>query len=317
MRNFVLSLALASLPTLGWADHVAAVRYMDLGDQVELSVQGAGTIADTPFVIASLGKTMTAVAMLRYVERGKIELEDRVIDVLPAEVTRGLDGIDTVTIRHLLAMTSGLADYYTDAYLQDALDDPDAVQNPVAALRYAKGEPALFQAGGDFDYSNTNYVLAGLILEHVSAQSYAEVMETEVFAPVGMAGSFVFGSAPLPETFPDGHEDGAHVRSYYANMGFGDGGIISTAADIAAFYRALFVQRRLLAPELMAEMLRDRLGSGYGLGIEISDGLYGHSGRDLGFSADVRFDPQSGAVAVVLIADGEAETFWAEDQFLD
>lgn len=317
MRTLALSLAIASLPVVGWADAIASVRYFDDGDQVAVSVVGQGTTADTPFVIASLGKTMTAVALLRYVQRGAIDLDDPVATFLPTSIADGLDGIASVTIRDLLAMTCGLADYYTDDYLDDALDDPETVQTPLVALRYAEDEPALFEAGADFDYSNTNYVIAGIILERLSGRSYAEVMETEVFAPAGMSASFVFGSAPLPRTFPNGHEDGSHVRSYYANTGFGDGGVISTAPDVVAFYRALFVEGRLLSQALQSEMLRDPLGSDYGLGVEIFDGLYGHSGGDLGFAADVRFDPRSGAVAVVLIADGDAETYWAEDRLLD
>jgi D-alanyl-D-alanine carboxypeptidase len=71
-------------------------------------------------------------------------------------------------------------------------------------------------------------------------------MQREVFDVVGMPNAFVFGSQPLPASFPDGHENGDHIRDYYQFDGFGDGGVIATAPDVAKFYRALFIDRSLL-----------------------------------------------------------------------
>jgi CubicO group peptidase (beta-lactamase class C family) len=126
-----------------------------------------------------------------------------------------------------------------------------------------------------------------------------------------MADSFVFGARPLPPRFAEGHAERDLVRRFYSGNGLGDGGVISTAGDVARFYRALFVDRRLLSDASLTAMLRDPTGAGYGMGVEIEDGIAGHSGGDLGYSSDVRIDLQSGVVAVELVASEDVDTVWA------
>jgi len=253
---------------------------------------------------------MTSVAILRLVADGVLSLDKSPRNWLNQETVSGLGGLGGVTLRHLLNMTSSLPDYLTDDYIEDALADPNGVQNPRTALSYAYGERPLFLPGNEFDYSNTNYVLLGMILETATGLSYADAMQRHVFAPAEMTNSFVFGSVALPANFPSGHEDGQHFREYYEAQGFGDGGVISTAPDVAKFYHALFIAENLLTPLMMKEFKRDALGVGYGMGIEIEDGIYGHSGGDLGFSTDVRLEIETGAIAIILIAKGDADTTW-------
>ena len=296
-------------PVVAQADDVQSLRYFALDGRAEVSVMGAGTDIDTAFAIASVGKTMTAVAVLRLAERGVLGLDDPAARWVSADIAAGL-GLGAVTIRHLLTMTSGLPDYYDDDYLEDALEDQAGVQRAEVASAYAFDHVALFRPGAGFDYSNTNYVLLGLILEQATGQSYARVMQREVFDPAGMTESFVFGSRPLPAQFADGHEGGRHVRQYYAGQGFGDGGVISSARDLARFYQALLAEGRLLSDASLAQMLRDPTGQGYGMGIEVEGRILGHSGGDLGFSSDVRFDLTTGAIALTLMARGDADTDW-------
>lgn len=168
----------------------------------------------------------------------------------------------------------------------------------------------MFPPGQGFDYSNTNYVLLGLILEDVTGQTYAKAMDRLVFRPAGMDRSFVFGSAHLPDTFPNGHEDGKHHRSYYMFDGFGDGGVIAPSQDVARFYNALFVEKSLLPPAMMEVFLHDGLGEGYGMGIELDGTIVGHSGGDLGFSSDVRLDRDNGTFAIILSASADTDTNW-------
>jgi len=273
--------------------------------------------SDTSFPIASVGKTMTAVAVLRLVAGGDLSLEDKTVDWVSPNISDGLPDLDNITIRHLLTMSSGLPDYYTWNYVEDALDDPGGTQLPEAALSYVFDEPLLFPPGTAFDYSNTNYVLLGLILEAASAQSYGSVMETEVFAPARMTDSFVFGTRPLPANFAHSPDHDANVARYYSAQGFGDGGVISTAADLARFYTALFLDRTLLPADLLRIMTTDDLNEGYGMGIEVEDGILGHSGADLGFSSDVRLHPASATIAIELIAAEDAGMGWAFDQMPD
>jgi len=297
----------------------ASVLYVLQGTETHVAVAGKlrpggrNARADDRFVLASVGKIFTAVAILQLAERGKLGIDDPVSNWIDPEIAASL-ALSGVTVRHLLTMTSGIEDYYTDDYLDEVLEEP-AAQTPVNALRYAEG-PRLFAPGTQFDYSNTNYLLLQLVLEQASGQSMAEYFQLNIFDAFGMEKTYVFGTRAHPDDFVAGYEDlGAgpeDVSFYYLGQGFGDGGVISTAKEVAGFYRALFVRREVLSAQSLKMMLRDPLGEGYGMGVEAVDvpGLgmvYGHSGADLGFSADVRLAVKSGDIAVALFASGEAD----------
>jgi len=307
---------LYTLPCVVSADEVRLIQYYEHPHGTEILTSGNDVLVTTPFAIASIGKTMTSVAVLRLVEKGQLSLDDDVTKWLPddmfREVTNGLGGLSGLTLRHLLNMTSGLPDYLTDDYLDAAIADPARIQNPRTALTFAYSEAPLFQPGSHFDYSNTNYVLAGLVLEKASGLSYSTVIESEIFNPAGMSQSFVFGTRPLPSNFPNGHEAGQHERSYYEFHGFGDGGIISTAKDLASFFRMLFLERTLLSTGMMDELVHDPLNENYGLGIDVEEGVVGHAGGDLGFSSDVRVKTSTGEIAILLIAKSDADTSWTD-----
>jgi D-alanyl-D-alanine carboxypeptidase len=313
MLKILCGTVLLMLSTIAQADDVVFIQYLEHRGSLEYETTGDSITATTPFAIASIGKTMTSVALLRLVERDLIDLDAAASSWLPGSVTAGLGGLNGISIRHLLGMTSGLPDYYEETYITDALNDPASIQNPITALSYAYDEDVLFQPGENFDYSNTNYVLAGLILEKASGLSFESVIEREIFEPTGMENSFVFGFKPLPDDFPTGHETGEHVRNYYENQGFGDGGIISTAVDLALFYRVLFMEKTLLSPTLMEAFTDDPLNSNYGLGIEVGGPILGHSGGDLGFSSDARIDTSTGSIAIFFISQADTDLSWTEE----
>ena len=289
------------LCSVAQAHEEQGIWYILHEDEVWVETQGHGTTPQTPFALASVGKLMTSVAVLRHVERGQLSLDDPVAGLVPAALRDQAEQWDGVLLRHLLTMTSGIPDYFDDGYLAQG------TQGAVAAVAYVDGEASLFEPGQDFDYSNTNYVLLGLILETLTRQSYAAIMEREVLDPAGMETAFVFGSQPLPADFPTGHEYGKHVRSYYGQAGFGDGGIIASAEDLATFYKALFLDRTLLKGQTLQTLLADPIGAGYGMGIVISDGILGHSGGDVGFVSDIGFDIETGAIAPTLHANAEQD----------
>ncbi|MEO0391222.1 MAG: serine hydrolase domain-containing protein [Pseudomonadota bacterium] len=286
------------------ADPPAYVFVDYMNGQVDQLDASAGASVDTPFVLASVGKTMTAVAALRLVADGTLALDAPIAPLLPDGTVTGLGGLDGVTLRHLLTMTAGLPDYLSDAYSAAAVASTGAM-GAEDALRYAYGLPPLFAPGTGFDYSNTNYLLVQLAMTQVTGQPYSQLMAQHVFGPSRMAGAFVFGSRPLPAALPNGHENGAHVRDYYMNQGFGDGGVIASAQDLYRFYTALFVDRALLRSDLLEQMMTDASGEGYGMGLDLAPGEVGHSGGDLGFSSDVRLDLDTGDIFIELIARGD------------
>lgn len=275
------------------------------GDLTVVTSKDAGP--DTPFAIASVGKLITSVAVLRLAQNGQIDINAPAAQYLDGDIVAGFEGLKGITVRHMLTMTSGLPDYYGNAFLEDALDDPAGVQRPEVAVSYVYDEPLLFKPGQRYDYSNTNYVLLGLMVEQITGRSYARAMSDLVLKPAKMKNSFVFGSRSLPKSFVTGHEDGSHIRDYYEQQGFGDGGVISTARDMSKFYTALFWDETLLSATAMKALMSDPVGSNYGMGVEVEDGIAGHSGGDLGFSSDVRIDLEDGTVTVQLVGEGNAE----------
>lgn len=305
----------------------ASVLFVQQGDDSyvatagKLRPGGRNAQPDDRFVLASVGKIFTAVAILQLAEVGKLGIDDPVSTWIDPDIAGPL-ALSGVTLRHLLTMTSGIEDYYTDDYLDEVLEEP-AAQTPENALRYAEG-PRLFAPGTQFDYSNTNYLLPQLVLEQASGQSMADYMQRNIFDGLGMEKTYVFGTRAHPDDFVAGYEDlgtgpesgpdfgPEDVSFYYLGEGFGDGGVISTAKEVAGFYHALFVRREVLNDQSLEMMLRDPLGEGYGMGVEAVDVpalgmVYGHSGADLGFSADVRLAVKSGDIAVALFASGDAD----------
>jgi D-alanyl-D-alanine carboxypeptidase len=302
------ALCLAALLATPAIAEPASIRYAVIDGTVHWKSSDPATSPDTLFAIASVGKAFTAVAVLRLVDQGLIDLDTTAATYLaPQDRYQALQGI---TVRQLLTMTSGLQDYYDEAIFEAMIADQANAQTAAFALEWASDLPHLFAPGTDYDYSNTNYLILGMILEQVTGRSYAEVITDEVLTPAGITDSFVMGSRPLPESFAAGHPDRDLMRLYYSGEGFGDGGILANAADLARFYTALLDDRTLLPPETLEIMLTDAIGADYGMGLELSDGLIGHSGADVGYSADIRLEPGTGDLALELVAAEDSYSDW-------
>ncbi len=302
--------AFAALPL---AAEPATILYAIEDGREWTASSGPSVTPATPFAIASVGKAYTAVALLQLVERGLVSIDAPVTSVLPPDISTGYAALEGLTLRHLLTMTSGLPDYYDGDFFQASLDNPDQMQRPEAAVDHVANQPAMFPPGTDYDYSNTNYMLLGLVLEHLTGKDYATVITEEVLTPAGLTESFVYGSRPLPPDFADSHPDRARIRQYYSGEAFGDGGIIASARDVARFYAALFADDMLLSDQMQSVMRADPDGWGYGMGVGIDGPIVGHSGGDLGYVSDVRMNLQTGTVAVILVADEDGDTDWAYD----
>jgi D-alanyl-D-alanine carboxypeptidase len=272
---------------------------------------GRETRAEDRFILASVGKPYLAAAVLRLHEAGRIDIRDAAAQWLPGDVAEAFGGLEGVRIDHLLSMTSGLPDYLDDAFTEDLIADPVGwtVRD---ALSYAEGEEVLFAPGTDYDYSNTNYLLAQLVLEAATGQGYPQAMRTLVLDPVGARNTEVFGTTPRrPEDATGITPEGRDASGLYVSPGFGDGGLIAPAAEVAAFFRALLVEQRLLGASALALMLSDPVGAGYGLGLDLDMSehgpVYGHGGGDIGYSSGVIVLPAVPAVGVILRGDEDAD----------
>ncbi len=265
---------------------------------------GAPITPETAFHIGSITKLFTAVAIMQQVAAGTIALDAPIGTYLP-----GLSHGDEVTVRQLLMQRSGIPNYLDDALAAHRVVRPTTPQEIVRSML---AQPLEFRPGSAFEYSNTNFVLLGLILERVTGVPYARYLREHVFVPAGMTRTSV-GAPPdgLPLAIgyttmqPGGTTaDPGDPSWYYA---CGDG--ISTVGDLARFDVAL-MNGTLLPPAFFAQMasgalpMGDGSGGSYGFGImtiRLGDRLVvGHHGGMPGYEGDDLMIPADGFAIVTL-----------------
>ncbi|GHF05706.1 serine hydrolase [Streptomyces morookaense] len=282
--------------------------------------------------IGSNTKTFVATVILQLVGEGRsrtgksLSLDDTVDKHLPGVVTgNGNDG-KKITVRQLLQHTSGLFNYTSDEAMSVLTTEEDYRKHkrdtytPEQLVGFAMKHAPYFQPGepGKFAYSNTNYVLAGMIIEEVTGHDWREEVRNRITKPLGMSHTF---SARNDATLPDPHahayyrftDDGPLVDTTELNMSWGGsaGDMVSTTGDLARFWQAL-LGGKLLKPAQKAEMLttvptHDFLpGAEYGLGIikrPLGDGqgsYWGHGGSTPGHLNDNGFT-EDGKRGIVLL----------------
>lgn len=284
----------------------------------------AAASPDVPVRIASVTKPMVATVILQLVAEGRLGLDDRVADWLPARsaLVRG------ATIRHLLAHTGGVPDYgrtpgFGDGLVEDRARtwDPDEIVDLVA------GAAADFPPGADHAYSNTGYVLLGMVVEAVTGRSWADELRARVIEPLGLEDTVVPSHdappASPPPSYYDLDRDGVSEnveagpwRSLETSEGPA-GAVVATVADVTRFLRALF-DGTLLPAEQLAEMTapgaHDRRYDGYGLGIERlrpdrSTPVFGHGGWVSGQRIVTWYVPDLDTVITVAANDYRADPY--------
>lgn len=272
---------------------------------------------DAPYAIASVSKQFTAAAVLMLADQGKLSLDDTIGRYLP-ELTQAKD----VTIRQLLTHTAGLRDWWPQDYVFDDMTRPTT---PAAILdRWAKA-PLDFAPGTRFQYSNTGYVAAGLIVERVSRQPLFAFLRDHIFDRLGLHPTDA--DAGLPATAPQGYNRFGlgpvrPARPIASGWVFGSAELVMTAGDLARWDISV-IDRTLMSPaaydaQQREQILANGLGTDYGLGVDI-DAVQGHrrvkhSGGYSGFFSENRIYPDDHAAIVVLDnADfGDAETVIAD-----
>src|SRR5829696_6124985 len=315
--------------------------YVEQGDDVVFD--GAAGLANreppTPlapsdrFRIYSITKTFTAVLTLQLVDTGVLALDDTVSTWLDDPVVARIPNVDRITIRQLLTHTSGVYDYYNgadSAFVDDALlgesADWSRIWTPSELLAYVDGaaQAPSFDPGQGVAYSDTGYVLLGLIVEQAGNQSFAEQLHARILDPLGLTGTF-FAAA---ERVPGGTVEGYHrlgdelinVSAINLSWAWTQGGMVSTTKDLARFADALF-GGDLIEPASLEAMLTflpaDEQGREWGMGVarvETPAGkLIGMNGSGPGFAARMYRLP-TGAT-VVLLANANLEDDTVNDVF--
>jgi D-alanyl-D-alanine carboxypeptidase len=284
-------------------------RFREFGVQ---RLDGPAIRRDTIFQIASLTKPFTAIVILRLAEQGQLGLDDRAarwLDWLPASYRE-------VTIRQLLGHVSGVPrDLRRENVDEFTLDE--------FRRRFLAAEPS-FAPGARWEYSNTGYTLLAMIAERASGRDFGRLLNELIFRPVGMRRTRYRAplvAAPARATGYD-WQDGRWAVAPPVYSGYGNSGIESTSADLAAFGTALQRGRLLRAASVATMLTPARLASGeavsfpfrgsptsYGMGWFLSD-LCGvriatHGGTIAGFSASLSWAPER-RISVATLANGKS-----------
>ncbi|MFL5693913.1 MAG: serine hydrolase domain-containing protein [Ktedonobacteraceae bacterium] len=266
--------------------------------------------------IGSITKTLTGTVVLQLVDEGKLRLDDPVGKYQP-EVPNG----GNITIRELLNMTSGLFNYSEDqGFDQALLADPGKVWNPKDLVAIAFQHPPYFAPGQGLHYTNTNYILLGMLIEQITGMPVEKAFQQHIFTPLRMDGSSLppRTSAAIPDPHPHGYMYGTEgtgtgptidVTGWNTSWGWTAGSAISTLHDLKIWAKAL-ATGQLLSASTQKERLswvpykkvswigHDTLA--YGLGMADFGGFIGHNGGLPGFQSFMVYQPQKGATIVVL-----------------
>lgn len=278
----------------GFPGALASVR--DADGSVRNYAAGDGVPLDGVVRIGSNTKTFTAVALLQLVGEGVLDLEAPVERHLPGLLRgEGIDG-ELTSVRHVLQHTSGLPDYMATA------GDPSGYRyryaDPRDLLDAALAVPALFAPGERWSYSNTNYVVAGLLLQAVTGRPWSEQVHERVIARLGLQRTYVPATGELglrgehPRGFLRGADGVAQDHTEFdPSIAWAAGAVVAPLSEFNRFAAGL-LRGDLLDPVLLAEMqttvaAEGYPGSGYGLGLASfpqPDGAtaWGHGGDIFG-----------------------------------
>ncbi len=257
------------------------------------------------YSIGSISKQFTAAAVLLLQEEGKLSLDDKVAKYIP-DLTRA----NEVSIRQLLSHTSGYQDYWPQDYVPPFMLQPVTAQK---TLDLWARKPLDFDPGTKWQYSNTNYVIAGLVIEKVSGMPLLSFLQQRVFTPLGMKSVANIDQDKLGDTDATGYMRYALGPLRVAPKEgkgwlFAMGELAMPAGDLARWDISI-IDRQLLRPASYQEFetevrLKNGLGTQYGLGVDVLSQAdrraLAHGGEVSGFTAENIVFPDDRAAVVVL-----------------
>lgn len=263
---------------------------------------------ETKFRIASLTKQFTAACILILQQDGLVNIQDQISNYLPELPVAWR----SVTIHQLLTHTSGVPNPNYDSEQYKKIQRIGATPQELIAL--VANHPLDFTPGTEWNYSNTGYILLGMLIEELSGQSYAHFLKTKIFEPLGMTNSGYDRETDILRQRASGYQisDGHLGNADFIDMTtpFSAGGIYSTVEDMFRWNEALARPGVLLSAESLKQMFTEyteatHQGQHYGYGVVISRQkfgklLYYHGGGVEGFSSSVQRYPEDRLSIVVL-----------------
>jgi len=280
---------------------------------------GVPLTPQTGFGIASNTKLFAGVLLLKLAENGLLSLDDSLHQHLPP-----FNNVNnTITVRQILNHTSGLSDVNIAGYADSMMADPNRVFMPTEIISWIG--PPLSAPGTNWNYCNTNYLLAGLIAESVTGQSFSQLLRDSILTPLQLDSTYldVYETSSVVAAHPwqGGMDFSATPRTSVNSAAWSAGGMYSTSCEMAQWYRAL-MNGEVLNQNSLNEMTTF-VGSGsYGVGISESTILgrtiWQHGGTIWGgYNSSMMYDVQSGSVICVLINQLPAQAFQVAIQLLN
>ncbi|MFD4727380.1 serine hydrolase domain-containing protein [Streptomyces seoulensis] len=262
--------------------------------------------------IGSETKTFTVTALLQLVDQGKVDLDDPI-----GRYIAGVPNGDEISLRQLADMRSGLFNYSQDPDFFKALtSDPQRAFTPQQLLDYSFRHPVQFKPGEKFEYSNTNLILLGLVVEQQSGQKLGDYIQRHILDPAGMKHT----SFPEGTEFPKPHAQGytnqtadgkvVETAGWNPSWGWAAGAMVSNLDDMRVWSRTVATGRfpdgtQMVSPATQRQrLLTPPTGypdAGYGLGIFDVHGWIGHNGSLPGYESLTVYLPSARTSLVVLL----------------
>jgi D-alanyl-D-alanine carboxypeptidase len=269
--------------------------------------------------VGSVTKTFTATLLLKAADEGLLSLDDTIDQYL-----KGVPNGDKITLHQMSDMTSGIASYTEDdQWVNEWLSDPTRVWKPEEMARIGIKESPLFDPGSEWFYSNTNYVLLGLVLEKVTGKPINQLYHKEIIGPLDLEEtSFPGTSSAIPEPYDHGYtlqgktsgDKPVDSTDWNPSSAWTAGEMISTVDDLLVYGRALGTGKGLLSPKAQKERLDSFVDDvppldqpplkgdlAYGIGLGKDHGWVGHNGEIPGYNTYLFYHPDIDAVVVVLV----------------
>ncbi len=293
------------------AKWTSAVGWADIPSQIPFEVC-------TETMIGSVSKVVTGAMILQLQDEGILSIEDPLSKWLDMSLIKEIENADKVNLKQLLNHTTGIKDYLAAKHFVNSMNKSYNLETQEEKLKYVYGKSAEFEPGLRYSYSNTNYVLLGLVIEQARNLPLWEVVDQFIATPLGLQ-NFEMGTHdnPIPDRAArpylavSGDKYNDVIQHAVADAATGDGGISTNMQDLNAFFEGLF-NGSLLSSEALTQMTEEVVSVGdgfsyanpgfgeekYGLGIErydTPDGFaYGHQGSTSSYEAYSLYYPETG-----------------------
>jgi D-alanyl-D-alanine carboxypeptidase len=260
----------------------------------------------------SAGKKLTALLTVMLDEEGLLGLDDTIDNWLSEDILSQIENSEDITLRQLLNHTSGIYNYLdgasSDDFFQALLADPDTIKSDSYALEFGLNQPAYFLPGEGYRYSNTGYLLAGLILDEVLGSHHSSAVRNRILIPFGMNSSFYNGVEKSLGDIISGYVVNDvygefDSKPFYENIGVADAPLTASVEDLALLLKMIVGPDDDISPYVKDQLfgeshlvpINESTNYGLGLFIEIVKNkvVYHHNGLEPGYSTTNIYIPDS------------------------